>query len=263
LKAGAISGASSFAFMQVSGVDPFQVEGFATFGTIGGITSLLQGDNFGSGFLSAGIGAMAGSAMSGASSGAKIGMASIVGGTISELTGGKFANGAVTAAFAAAMGEAAAANQYQKGSSPTSQNVTDPKSVDFISDEGVWGEVHWTGDASGVTQLQADLKVLGDTDAMADVVSAKKDSGQTLSIRANLSKRNSGLNYNIQVDVANPVSVMTTQGAQDVPSIIKLGHELPHAIMGTRDNGAGNMNNVNRYENPLRKELGYPARTVY
>lgn len=161
------------------------------------------------------------------------------------------------------MSEAASSNQYQKGGSPTSQNVTDPKSVDTMSDEGVWGKAHWTGEASGVEQLKADLKVLGDTDSLADVVSAKQDSGRVLNIRANLTSQNSGLNYNIQIDVADPASVMTTQGRQDVPSIIKLGHELPHAIMGIKDDGVGNMNNVNRYENPLRKELGYPARTAY
>ena len=62
----------------------------------------LQGGKFGHGFISAGVGAVAGGAFGKAPVNRIIGSA-IVGGTISKLTGGKFANGAATAAFAAAL----------------------------------------------------------------------------------------------------------------------------------------------------------------
>ncbi|MBA6233648.1 MULTISPECIES: FG-GAP-like repeat-containing protein [unclassified Colwellia] len=68
---------------------------------IGGISSKLQGGNFGHGFFSAGIGAKMGG---GTGKGwAKVLSAAVVGGTLSKITGGKFANGAFSAAFIAAM----------------------------------------------------------------------------------------------------------------------------------------------------------------
>ena len=78
----------------------------ATVGTIGGMSSSLQGGKFGHGFLSAGVGSLAGGRLGGAIgrqlgyqfAGRLIGSA-VVGGTISEVTGGKFANGAAYGAF--------------------------------------------------------------------------------------------------------------------------------------------------------------------
>ena len=81
-------------------------------GVIGGITTTLQGGNFGHGFVAAGIGATVGGAL--ASSGwfqrlgkygrlgkfGKFVTSTVVGGTVSRITGGKFANGALTSAFA-------------------------------------------------------------------------------------------------------------------------------------------------------------------
>ena len=84
----------------------------ATVGTIGGMSSSLQGGKFGHGFLSAGVGSLAGGRLGGAIgrqlgsqfAGRLIGSA-LVGGTISEVTGGKFANGAAYAAFASIISE--------------------------------------------------------------------------------------------------------------------------------------------------------------
>jgi len=71
-------------------------------GTIGGVSSVLQGGKFGNGFVSAGVGAAVGGATNGWHSDlARIVAASVAGGTVSEMTGGKFANGAMTAAYAA------------------------------------------------------------------------------------------------------------------------------------------------------------------
>jgi len=55
----------------------------------------------------------------------------------------------------------------------------------------------------------------------------------------------------------------TTQGIQPAPTDAVMGHELGHAATGTKDDGKGNMNNVNQNENPIRKCLGEPARTQY
>jgi len=75
----------------------------AVLGTLGGITSMLQGGKFGHGFVSAGLSAIGGEFIKGASW-IKKGVGKTVaritlGGTISTVTGGKFANGAAGAAF--------------------------------------------------------------------------------------------------------------------------------------------------------------------
>jgi len=112
LKAGAITAASAYAFGTWGKPDAAGLIGLKEFvinGTIGGITNLLSGENFGNGFLSAGVGAWLG-AKAGANWGAagRIAASAAIGGVVSELSGGKFANGAVTAAAAASVGEAAA-----------------------------------------------------------------------------------------------------------------------------------------------------------
>jgi hypothetical protein len=78
-----------------------------------------------------------------------------------------------------------------------------------------------------------------------------------------MNNEDNGWDYTVNVDASHTRVVMTKDGPQAVPSIIKLGHELFHAILGVKDDGPGNMNTVNKYENPLRRELGYPMRTQY
>ncbi|WP_415837712.1 RHS repeat-associated core domain-containing protein, partial [Shewanella denitrificans] len=70
---------------------------------IGGLSSKLQGGDFGHGFISAGIGAAFGGRIEVGNQYANVIVAAVIGGTISKLTGGKFANGAVTAGFARAV----------------------------------------------------------------------------------------------------------------------------------------------------------------
>lgn len=80
------------------GGDPMTLEGFIIDGTIGGITNILQGQNFGNGFLVAGVGAWAGVGLAPVLGRgmnpylARVLASAIVGGTMSELTGGKFAD---------------------------------------------------------------------------------------------------------------------------------------------------------------------------
>lgn len=80
-------------------------------GVAGGIVSVVNGGEFGNGFVSAGLTQALGPSIdkigNGASSYAplRIMAAAIVGGTASELSGGKFANGAVTSAFAQAFNQ--------------------------------------------------------------------------------------------------------------------------------------------------------------
>lgn len=75
------------------------------FGTLGGITSSLQGGNFGHGFVAAGAGAYFGGKIGPGIKGntwANVGKTAtrmVLSGTISKVTGGKFANGATSAAF--------------------------------------------------------------------------------------------------------------------------------------------------------------------
>ncbi|MDQ6984422.1 MAG: RHS repeat-associated core domain-containing protein, partial [Ghiorsea sp.] len=100
---GALQGAFSGAlFGAIGGAGLGKFGAFAASGVAGGVMSDLQGGKFGHGFISAGIGAVAGGAFGKAPMARIIGSA-VVGGTVSKLTGGKFANGAMTAAFAAAL----------------------------------------------------------------------------------------------------------------------------------------------------------------
>jgi len=84
-----------------AGLSAFSIEGLMSFGTVGGITSVLSGGKFGHGFVAAGFGTLAGASpmMQNARFGSRLVAQSVVGGTISKATGGKFANGAAYAAF--------------------------------------------------------------------------------------------------------------------------------------------------------------------
>ena len=108
----------------------------ATVGTIGGMSSSLQGGKFGHGFLSAGVGGVAGGTLGGAIgrqlgsqfAGRLIGSA-LVGGTISEVTGGKFANGAANAAFATI-----ARSAVEKAIAEETQNQSSIDRINNLSD---------------------------------------------------------------------------------------------------------------------------------
>lgn len=97
----------------------------------GGVLNDLQGGNFGSGFLAAGITASASPAIQELDNAPeRIMVATVVGGTVSKITGDKFANGAVTAFFQQAFGEVANPMRSKSGESATSYDeggtVTDP-----------------------------------------------------------------------------------------------------------------------------------------
>jgi RHS repeat-associated protein len=75
-------------------------------GAVGGVQNLIQGANFGHGFLAAGFTqSLAGSIGRLSDRFVRVIAAAAVGGTVSEITGGKFANGAVTGAFSRALNE--------------------------------------------------------------------------------------------------------------------------------------------------------------
>jgi RHS repeat-associated protein len=66
----------------------------------------------------------------------------------------------------------------------------------------------------------------------------------------------------VYIDPYNMILLPTTQGMQSTPLEVTLGHELGHAN-GDSDDGPGMMNNVNKNENPIRRDLGLPPRTSY
>jgi RHS repeat-associated protein len=66
----------------------------------------------------------------------------------------------------------------------------------------------------------------------------------------------------ITIDPKFHPTVDTKDGPQPASTTIILGHEMGHAT-GDKDDGPGNMNNVNNNENPIRKALKQPARTGY
>lgn len=94
----------------------------------GGIIEVLQGGNFGHGFVSAGLSKIAMGNIDTGNIAADVALAALVGGAISEMTGGKFANGVVTAAMQMAFNElgqrAATRTALSKKLTNTPQNPT-------------------------------------------------------------------------------------------------------------------------------------------
>lgn len=83
------------------GIDPSSARGVLISATAGGVSSVLQGGQFGHGFASAGITSYASPYINNVSSNPVAGATASanLGGTVSEMTGGKFRNGAMTGAF--------------------------------------------------------------------------------------------------------------------------------------------------------------------
>ena len=92
----------------------------ALHGTVGGITSVLQGGRFGHGFAASGFTALASGLNNSRHVGRpgfsplRVAIGAAVGGTASRVTGGKFANGAVTGAFSQALNNEQAEVQAQE-----------------------------------------------------------------------------------------------------------------------------------------------------
>ena len=66
----------------------------------------------------------------------------------------------------------------------------------------------------------------------------------------------------VYIDPDKGPKIYESTGMQPPALEIILGHELGHAV-GAHDDGVGKMDNVNRNENPIRAELGYPPRIAY
>ncbi|HEY6528120.1 MAG TPA: RHS repeat-associated core domain-containing protein, partial [Cellvibrionaceae bacterium] len=98
LRAAAIGFATGYAQGVASGFDNIWAKA-ALVGVSGGMAAQLQGGDGAHSIISAGLGALVGSAGIGGNPVLDIGIAAVIGGTASELTGGKFKNGAGTAAF--------------------------------------------------------------------------------------------------------------------------------------------------------------------
>ena len=133
---GLVSGASAWAF----GSLPLPADGGywggalrgVGYGTVGGVTSVLQGGRFGHGFVRSGLsGALAGPVpgRTGWAALGEVAAAAVIGGTASELTGGKFANGAATAAFQSAVAQAGRAARWANSRPLTENEIAEAKKV--------------------------------------------------------------------------------------------------------------------------------------
>lgn len=148
---GALQGAFSGAlFGAIGGAGLGKFGAFAASGIAGGVMSDLQGGKFGHGFISEGLGAVAGGAFGKAPMARIIGSA-VVGGTLSKITGGKFANGAMTAAFAAALRADWNNSEAPVGATAANQNAENKKglqaSLDKLEKEGTLSTKHSFGTA--------------------------------------------------------------------------------------------------------------------
>ena len=167
---GALTGAAFGAVgSYFPGTSAFSLEGFLSFGFVGGVTSVLQGGKFGHGFFSAGAGVLAGGAkwIQNAKLAVRVLAKTIIGGTISSLTGGKFANGAVTGAFTAVVSELAV-TASERGSSEVEYYGDDENGAEYSYEDRIkLGEALKTQGGELTTILNK--AKTGDPDAIAKV----------------------------------------------------------------------------------------------
>jgi len=145
-----------------------------TAGAAGGVLASLQGQRFGSGFMSAGLGATLNPAVDGLTSNpyGQGFVAAIVGGTVSEASGGKFANGAVTAAFSYAIGSVVAGKEQQQkaGLECDAKGCYDVAALQSVVESSpefagkqipFYGQVAWkTGHVSPLSTIDSDDALL-------------------------------------------------------------------------------------------------------
>lgn len=101
----------------------------STLSMVTGTVSVIQGGQFGHGFVSAGLGTLAGPTINArvSSPGGQIIAHALVGGSILAVTGGKFANGAATAAFRAALAVGGKLKAQNSNDSADSSNESVPR----------------------------------------------------------------------------------------------------------------------------------------
>lgn len=124
--------------LQSAGIGPAAsnvISGVLVQGAVGGIASVVGGEKFGSGFLAAGVGSLAGGLSGGSFDAGKMIASAALGGVASVLGGGKFANGALSASFAYA-----ASADFD---TPQNAGYASPGGVLGISRSGVAGPFLW------------------------------------------------------------------------------------------------------------------------
>jgi Flp pilus assembly pilin Flp len=107
--------------------------------------------------------------------------------------------------------------------------------------------------------------------ALADIYSTPRgaqmqaaiEGGTPLTININSTGGLSATGSVIQIDPSSHPVIQTTAGPLPATTLRILAHEIGHAAMGERDDGANNLNNVIANENPVMSALGEPERTAY
>jgi hypothetical protein len=91
-----------------------------------------------------------------------------------------------------------------------------------------------------------------------------RERGRDIDVRINDQGRNevSALGI-ISIDPDTSVGFLAGETVLEASTERKLAHEFGHEVMGDRDDGFLNMNNVERNENPIMHELGERRRTEY
>ncbi|MEN0059685.1 MAG: RHS repeat-associated core domain-containing protein [Bdellovibrio sp.] len=128
------------------------------------------------------------------------------------------------------------------------------------------------GDSQSRALLQPLIEQLMQSPAGAALVNQLESSSATYTLNAVSGGPSSpgnafrpivpGANGSVNVDMCPNVGISTNRGVQAASPLRILAHELGH-LTGTRDNGPGRMNNVNRYENPIMTPIDGLIRTSY
>ena len=247
----------------------------ATVGTIGGMSSSLQGGKFGHGFLSAGVGGVAGGTLGGAIGG-KIGSqfagrligSALVGGTISEVTGGKFANGAANAAFAtiarSAVEKAIAAGR--KSGSDIFDDTDNLGEGRELYDGQVTVRKHGSPEAvvsnTELNTVSSDLETIfskggkGGSQLRSAISSGEPTTIILNDQGVNASPYNNSRILTVDLNTQNKFLNLSTNRFQQFSTTRHLAHELGHAVLGNMDEGLtmtlqifGRLNTVRPYPN--------------
>lgn len=131
---------------------------------------------------------------------------------------------------------------------------------------GGWGKVRIHGLPEDVQAVKSAFEEIDGAPTMRPLQQMKAKSGRILDVWTNQTYENRGQDYWLIVDTAHMVVVTTNQGDYANPLSITIGHELGHAIYGYTHSLQDEMENIRRFEDPLRRDLygpDYPVRIKY
>jgi RHS repeat-associated protein len=134
--------------------------------------------------------------------------------------------------------------------------------VNFIDPVGLAGiRIGNSFSASGRAQVTRAIQRIIQTTRGRQIFQQANQSPDTITIEKGRARYDRNT-HTVYVDPCDIPNITTSSGSTPGSLERTIAHEVGHSL-GTRDDGPGDMNNVNLNENPVATELGQPARTDY